>query len=235
MSAPESDPPFDGDPAWRVRRHIADGTTVLIRPIAPEDRDELQRGFAAMSPRSRYMRFLGITNALSESTVRYLTEVDQKHHVALVAMVQSPDLKTERGVGVARFIRVQGAPEVAEAAITVIDEWQKRGVGTALAVELARAAVACGIKTIRAEVLADNETMIGILEQAGGKRVSAEDGMVSYDIMLGAEVAPIRERLVRVLRGAAETLGMTIRRLALPSVVTPPLAREDGEADEPEG
>lgn len=232
--ASPSDPPFDGDAAWRVQRRLPDGTEITIRPISPEDGDELRRGFAAMSPRSRYMRFFGITSALSEQTVRYLTEVDQKNHVALVATAQSPDLKTERGIGVARFIRVKEALDVAEAAITVIDDWQKRGVGTALAIELARAASACGIRTIRAEVLSDNEMMISILEQAGGKRVTAEDGMVSYDIALEAETTPLGERLARVLRGAAETLGMTLRRLALPSVQTPPLANEDGEAEEPE-
>jgi RimJ/RimL family protein N-acetyltransferase len=233
LSVP-TDAPFDGDPTWRVTRTLADGSAVTIRPITPDDRLELRRGFQAMTPRSRYLRFLGITTDLSESTLTYLTCVDQRDHVALVAEVASPDLKTEHGVGVARFIRLAGRPSVAEAAITVVDEWQKRGIGTLLAIELGRAAFALGVRTIRAEVLADNAMMIAILEAAGAKHVTAEDGTVSYDLALeAAPAAPLGERFARVLRGAAETLGLTIRQL-LPSGGAAPTGDDDGGRSERE-
>jgi acetyltransferase len=195
---------------------MSDGVEVTIRPIAPEDRDELKRGFAALTPRSRYLRFLGVSTELSERTLDYLTKVDQKAHIALVATVPTPDLKGERGVGVARFIRLTSDPTTAEAAITVIDEWQQRGVGSALAIELGRAARAMGVHTIRAEVLEDNATMIGILEAAGAKRVDhGEDGgTLSYDLAIAPE--PFEDRLKRVLRGAAETFGLASRLLRLP-------------------
>jgi RimJ/RimL family protein N-acetyltransferase len=217
MLAAPTDAPFDGDAGWRVARTLPDGVEVTIRPIAPSDRDELQRGFSSMSPRSRYLRFLGVASALSESTLDYLTRVDQHDHVALVATVASPDLKSERGVGVARFIRVKDDETAAEAAITVIDEWQRRGVGTILAVELGRAARAMGVHTIRAEVVSDNATMIAILEAAGASRVDrGEDGgTFSYDLELEPE--PFGERLQRVLRGAAQTFGLGSRLLRLPS------------------
>lgn len=216
LLAEPPEPPFDGSPSWRVARKLDDGTEITIRPISPNDRDELRRGFASMSPRSRYLRFLGIATELSDDMVEYLTCVDQKNHVALVATVTSPDLKNERGVGVARFIRVQGDPTAAEAAITVIDDWQQRGVGTALAAELGRAAREMGVRTIRAEVLGDNETMIAILEAAGAKRVDrGEDGeTISYDIELEPEA--FGERMRRVLRGAAQTLGLAARLLRVP-------------------
>ena len=100
-----TDKPFAGDPAWKVVRTLRDGTTVTIRPIAPEDRDELRREFEHTSPQTRYLRFLGVVGELTDAMLTYLTCVDQKDHVALVATVTSPDLKNERGVGVARFIR----------------------------------------------------------------------------------------------------------------------------------
>jgi RimJ/RimL family protein N-acetyltransferase len=210
------DPPFRGEATWRVQRTLPDGAVVTIRPIMPDDRDELRRGFAAMSPRSRYLRFLGIAPGLSDAMLDYLTRVDQDRHVALVATVASPDLKTERGIGVARFIRVEGQPSAAEAAITVVDDWQRRGVGTVLAIELGRSARALGVRTLRAEVVSDNETMIGILEAAGANRVDrGEDGgTISYDLALEPEA--FGERLQRVLRGAAQTFGLASRLLRLP-------------------
>lgn len=209
-------PPFDGDPAWRVTRKLVDGTEITIRPISPADRDELRRGFQAMSPESRYLRFLGTIGELSEAMLDYLTKVDQDDHVALVATVDSPDLKAERGIGVARFIRLDDEPDVAEAAITVVDDMQRRGVGTALARELERAAAVRGVRRFRAEVLADNAMMRSILESAGSRCHARGngDGTLAYDVEIDASDAEtLSEHLLRILRGAAETMALTIRRL----------------------
>src|SRR4051812_28924031 len=109
---------------------MSDGTSITIRPITPDDRNELRREFQKISPQTRYLRFLGVVGELSEDMLTYLTSVDQQTHVALVATMTSPDLKTERGVGVARLIRLKDNPDVAEAAITVVDDLQKHGIGS---------------------------------------------------------------------------------------------------------
>jgi RimJ/RimL family protein N-acetyltransferase len=211
---------FDGSPSWRVVRTLRDGTTITIRPISPDDREALRSEFRKTSASTRYLRFLGAVGELTEDMLTYLTVVDQQDHVALVATVITPDLKTERGVGVARVIRLQGEADVAEAAITVTDDMQKHGVGSALALELERAARARGIRTIRAEVLEGNAAMRAILEAAGAQRVDCREGSgtLSYDIAI--EPTPtMPSRIVDVLRGAAETMAVTIRRL-VPPVLT---------------
>ena len=115
-----------------------------------------------------------------------LTDVDQEDHVALCASVESPDLKTERGVGIARFIRVAGAPATAEAAITVVDDMHRKGVGTALLHELVRAARLRGVVRFRAEVLEENATMRTILERAGARPAKGDSGggTIAYDLSL---------------------------------------------------
>jgi ribosomal protein S18 acetylase RimI-like enzyme len=207
---------FTGDPSWKVVRTLRDGTSITIRPIQPEDRDELRREFERTSPETRYLRFLGVVGELSEATLTYLTCVDQHDHIALVATTTSPDLKSERGVGVGRVIRSTKEPHVAEAAITVADDMHQLGIGSALATELARAAQARGIRIIRAEVLEANAAMRGILEQAGAQRVDKGDqtGTVSYDFAI--EQAPHASSIIDVLRGAAQTMAMSIRKLVPP-------------------
>lgn len=226
------DRPFDG-PEWRVERVLRDGTHVTVRPLVPEDREELARGLAALSPSSRYLRFFSGMVVPTERVLDYLTRVDQDAHVALCATVTSPDLKTERGVGVARFVRVEGEPTCAEAAITVIDDMQNRGLGRVLAIELGRAARARGVTVLRGEVLAENTRMREILEEAGAVPVADRDGdpdTVSYDLALppldGDQAT--RERHARtfadILRGAAETMAVTIRKM-LPA----PVSGRDGD------
>jgi RimJ/RimL family protein N-acetyltransferase len=199
--------PFDGDPSWRASRVLSDGTKVTLRPVAPEDREELRRAYRETSLETRYLRFLGFMGELSDDALTYLTDVDQKQHVAIAAFVASPDLKGERGVGVARFIRAAPHARSAEAAITVVDAYQRRGLGTMLAVELARAARARGLHALRAEVLTGNRTMRGILDAAGATPLSPEEdsaagaGTIGYDVSL--DPPGLAERLVHVLRGAA--------------------------------
>ena len=87
---------------------LRDGSSVLIRPIAPDDRELLRRGFAPRAPRSRYLRFQSPMASLSDEQLSYLTVVDHHDHEALVAL----DPATGDGVGVARFVRV--SDDVAE-------------------------------------------------------------------------------------------------------------------------
>jgi len=223
---------FTGDRSWRVVRTLRDGSEVTVRPLAPEDREELRRAFRQTSPRTRYLRFLGVVGDLSDAMLTYLTDVDQDDHIALVATVPSPDLKTERGLGVARLIRTAHGSAVAEAAITVADEWQRRGVGTVLARELGRAARVRGIRTIRADVHVDNEAMRAILEQAGAECVARDEatGTLSYDIA----IEPEAKSLLEVLRGAAATMATSLRRLAPASVsgLAAAASGDEPEADE---
>jgi GNAT superfamily N-acetyltransferase len=82
----------------------------------------------------------------------YLTEVDHHDHEALVAF----DDCSSEGVGVAWYVRVDGA--TAEAAVTVADDWQGRGLGTALTSMLAERALEEGIDRFTAVVLAETTT-----------------------------------------------------------------------------
>lgn len=192
---------------------------MLIRPVLPDDREELRHGLIALSPESRYYRFLNAgTGAVpSEALLDYLTRVDQKDHVALGIAVISPDLKTERGVGIARFIRLPDHPDVAEAAITVADDMQRRGVARTLLRELLRAARARGIKTLRADVVSENETMRSILERAGARPVENEcgDGTITYDLSIATPTLHEEahdETFFDILRGAAQTMAFRFRR-----------------------
>lgn len=176
MSA-RSDPhdaPFEREP-WSVERALADGTPVTLRPLHADDKEAFREAFRELSPATRYMRFFSVVTEPSEHVLRYLTDVDQRDHVAIVATTTSVDLKTERGVGVARFVRVKGEPAVAEAAVTVVDDFQGRGLGALLLVELARAALARDVHVFRGEVLATNGPMLGILRRVGAELSPADD------------------------------------------------------------
>src|SRR5687767_9357214 len=97
---------------------LANGTYVALRPILPTDKDALARGMSLLSDESKRKRFLTAKPRLTSAELRYLTEVDANKHVAIVAV---PADDPEWIVGVARFVRLDDAPDAAEFAIIVAD------------------------------------------------------------------------------------------------------------------
>lgn len=137
------------------------GPRVLIRPIEPGDKAKLDAGLRQLSRETIYKRFLAARPSFSRSELRYLTEVDGVNHIALVAVLAA---NPEQLVAVARCVRLPDRPDTAEMAIVVGDPWQRQGLGRALAVALADAAVAAGIHRFAATMLADNAPALRLMQ-----------------------------------------------------------------------
>jgi len=168
-----------------------------VRPIEPGDNAALQGGFARLSEQSRYQRFMSAVSELSESQLRYLTEVDHRDHEALIAF----DPETGEGIGVGRFVRLDDGVS-AEAAVTVVDDWQGRGLGTALSRLLADRARDEGIERFTALLLATNEQMHDVLASLGPAHVLSRDaGTVEVEVAIPER--GIGEHLAGVLRVVA--------------------------------
>jgi RimJ/RimL family protein N-acetyltransferase len=124
------------------------------------------------------------------------------NHFAWVAIRED---RPEEGLGVARWVRLRDEPEVAEPAITVIDDYQGRGLGTLLLGLLAAAARAGGIERFRAYVLEENEPMKALLEHLGATVRHDSPGLLTLEVPLDPGVVPDTPA-GRVLRAAAEQL-----------------------------
>jgi RimJ/RimL family protein N-acetyltransferase len=132
---------------------MADGTQVLLRPIRSDDKRILSEAFTQRSAESARLRFLGVKSRLTTSELRYLTEVDQADHVALIAVLAH---RPETIVGVARWVRLVEDPEAAEAAIVIGDPWQHQGLGRHMGLALADTARAAGVRRFTATLLSEN-------------------------------------------------------------------------------
>ncbi len=205
-------------PDFREEHVLPCGDKIVLRHIQPSDAAELRRQFLALSPESRYRRFFGGIADLDAAALKYLTEVDGKDHVALVAVIESLDLKDERGIGVARFVRCKDEPTVAEVAVTVVDDMQKKGVGTLLTKALAHAARERGIEKFRCEVLESNKLVVDALRDAGGVQIDRAAGAVVLDVPVKD---PYDNIVRRGLRIAAEHMPAFLRRLLPPVAVRP--------------
>jgi GNAT superfamily N-acetyltransferase len=151
---------------------LPDGTRVHVRPIVPEDKPLLVEGLRRLSPEAAFRRFMSPKVSFSAAELRYLTEVDQRDHIALVAVdAEHPS----RLIAVARCVRV--AHDTADIAVVVGDPWQRMGLGRRLADELARRARAVGIERIAGTMLADNRAALRLM-----RTFSIEREHMSYGV-----------------------------------------------------
>jgi ribosomal protein S18 acetylase RimI-like enzyme len=138
---------------------------VHVRAISPDDEPLLHEAVAAMSDRTVYFRFFSPLKRLPDALAHRLAVVDYNDRFALVATTHKPARK-ERILGVARYDRVPKA-DVAEAAVAVVDEFQRRGLGSALLSILSRVGRDHGIRTFTLIVLPENQQMLGLLRKMG--------------------------------------------------------------------
>lgn len=164
---------------------LRDGSAVLIRQVRSTDAPLLADGFARLSAASRQMRFLGVKKELSAAELRYLTDVDHHDHEALGAL----DWVGGHGVGIARYVRDADDPQAAEIAVTIVDDWQGRGLGTELLARLSDRARQEGIRCFTALVGAENVAVAVLLRNAGACLVRRGRGTVEYEITLTSGAA----------------------------------------------
>src|SRR5712691_6651989 len=200
--------PLQLDP---VETSLRDGTPVRVRRIRPDDKELLVEGFRRLSDESRYRRFMAPVNELSDDKLVYLTELAFVGHFAWVAVRAD---RAGEGLGVARYVRIDGEPEVAEAAITVIDDYQGRGLGVLLLGLLAAAAWSAGITTFRAFVLEENEPMRDLLAQFGARVAYDSPGVVRIDVPLDPALLP-DSPAARVLKASAAHVLETRARIPM--------------------
>lgn len=173
-----------GRDAATIGARLANGTEVELRPVVPEDKPLLEQGMTLLSPASRRLRFLSAVDHLSPAQLDYLTDVDHQSHVAWGVLWHG------NPVALGRLVRLPERPDAAELAVTVVDRWQRQGLGHLLVTVLAEVARAVGIEHVVFEALAENQGILRLLRPFGATH-SISEGIVTGEFDVAAVPAPI--------------------------------------------
>jgi GNAT superfamily N-acetyltransferase len=170
---------------------LQSGDHAYVRLFRPSDSEQLRAGFAKLSPRSRYRRFFSATTRLSDTQLKALTSVDEANHVALCAgVIGGPAWE---GAAIGRFIRPQPAAKEAEVALTVIDKYQGRGLGTVLFQLLMQEAWERGITHFTGQLFPDNQLMLRILRRYRIESELLAGPVLSFRMPLAAHTLNARD------------------------------------------
>lgn len=149
-----------------VEIELRTGTKAKVRPILPIDAPLIAEGLSGLSESNRFARFGVGIDSLSSQELKYLSEVDQRNHVAWGATIGGEPA----GVGRYFVIPEEGC---AELALTVVDKFQRQGLGRSLFDVLAAVARHDGVPSFCFEVASSNEPVQRLLRGLTGQETSS--------------------------------------------------------------
>jgi len=158
---------------------LKDQTCVKLSLVGPADRNRFLNGFERISTRTNINRFLTFKKRFTEDELRYLLVIDNIDHLAIGAIdCHKPDI----GIGLARYVRLKNTPDMAEAAIIIIDEYQGKGLGYLLYEKLMQLALENNIRCLHNIVGKDNKGMLGLLNKLGARMITEQEDSYEYII-----------------------------------------------------
>ena len=158
--------------------------TVDTRPVRPDDAPLFCRLWDRLSPETVYRRFHAPLRRPPVDAAR-LVDVDHDLREAVVAVVGG------EVIGVARYDRSPDDPATADVAVVVEDGWQGVGVGRQLLGELTELAVRRGVRSLTADVQADNDRVVGLVRRLlPGALLTPEHGVYAVCSPLPSATAP---------------------------------------------
>jgi len=173
---------------------LKDNTQGYFYFVEPECKECIAQGLKMLSSTSRSFRFNYAVKKFSKIELKYLTDIDNYNHLSIGC--HNPDKSDYPGMGIARYIRLAEKPDTAEIAITVLDEYQNKGLGTILLSLLVKYGVKNDILFFCGYVKANNQAMLALLDRFGFQIKRKEYSLLYIE----AELSKCYEQTERVLQ-----------------------------------
>jgi acetyltransferase len=149
--------------AWTM----ADGSSVTIRPIRPEDEPQMVEFHGTLSDSTVYLRYFHVQKLESRVAHERLIRkccLDYDREIALIAERRDPQTGRNEILGVSRLTR-QRQPEEAELGVLVTDRHQRAGLGTEFMRRLIQIARTEKVRRIVAHILSRNTGMLELAKR----------------------------------------------------------------------
>ncbi len=145
---------------YRQVTTLADGTRILLRPLAAEDKNALIALFEAIGQEDLQLMRNDVRNR--ELVASWVERIDHKRVFPLVAVVN------DRIVGDATLhFRDGPSRHVGDIRIFLSKEFRRRGLGTAMLRSLIDVARKSGLQQLVAEIVADQVKVINAFKELG--------------------------------------------------------------------
>ena len=159
----------------------SDGKTVILRSITSADKRIEKELIDGLSIQSSHYRFFHVLKEATEEMIEKFCDIDYTNEIAIIAEYNSNDRKRNAGV-VGLFI--DAGRQTGEFAILVADSFQNSGLGTKFLETLIDIGRERGLKSMYADVLADNNGMLTLAKKFGFNSGANSYGEVGITLQL---------------------------------------------------
>ncbi|KTC99761.1 bifunctional acetate--CoA ligase family protein/GNAT family N-acetyltransferase [Legionella feeleii] len=143
---------------------LADGTSVLIRPIRPEDAKLEQNFIRHLSSEAKYFRFMGALRELTPEMLKRTAQIDYDREMAMVAVIQNKGRESIIGIA---YYYVYPDLTSCEFALVTADKWQNKGIGSHLMTSLMSVAKTKNLKNMEGIIMSANQPMLALAKSLG--------------------------------------------------------------------
>lgn len=169
-----------GPKELRTTYLLNDGTLINFRPIHPTDTPRMRELFHRLSEATIYYRFMSNQHFIPRRQIQDFVYIDHRNDVAIVGTL--PEAHGDDIIAIGSYY-LDPKTNLAEVAFVVHDEWQNRGIGAFLFLQLIRIARRNGIRGFTAEVLVENKAMQAVINKSNCKIKTTFTGNVySYEM-----------------------------------------------------
>lgn len=146
------------------RSELRDGTTVVIRPVKPEDEEAIIDLFETFSEETWRKRFFGPRKEVNHKDIVRFTNVDYKREIIVVGEKTEGEKGVILGMG---GLTIDLNEDSAEFSLVVGDPWQGLGMGKKLLQKLIEIARDKRIERLWAVIKANSPRVISLCEDLG--------------------------------------------------------------------
>jgi acetyltransferase len=162
------------------------GTTVIIRPIRPEDEPLVVKLHETLSEETVYYRWLDALNLSQRIAHERLTRIcfiDYDREMALVAEYIYPQTGQKQIIGVGRLSKILGTHD-AEFSLLISDQFQRQHLGTELLSHLIQVGRDEKLQRIIGDILPENWGMLEVARQGGFSTHDSIEGRMMQAVLV---------------------------------------------------
>ncbi len=149
----------------RLELELRDGTPVIARPLVPDDKPALAEAYRRLSPEARFNRFWTHGGeVVGDKMLERVLRQDPASHISWTVLDPAREFSP---MSAASWWRDADDPSVAEISLIVLDDDQRRGIGTLLLALMWLTAFRAGVESLVGYVLMDNRRAVRWMRDCG--------------------------------------------------------------------
>ena len=160
-------PPYPDQ--YACTRKLADGTRIMVRPVRPQDEEQMLRFFETLPEADQFLHHQDRLHPGKKAVERRLTHlclIDYDQRIVFVAELHDYQSDTSQIIGVAGLLKARGSTE-AQFSLLLGPKKEQKEAGVQMLAHVLEVARREGLETLTAYFRSESKELLDIIDRAG--------------------------------------------------------------------